>query len=528
MSASPLLPDLADALALLLRATLLIGAAWAAAVALRRCGASAAARHMAWFLGIAALLALPVLWNLAPALNLPILPAEAATAAAGSPIMAPPPPALTGPGSPEAPVQAGWSLLLLAAYVLGAAALLLRLVVGRLILKRLWRDAGAICDPAWQNLLCELCSGMGLTRKVELRISRGPAVPMTWGSLAPKLLLPAEACEWPPERRRLVLLHELAHVARLDSFSRSVASLACALYWFHPGAWLAARQMRLEQEHAADDHVLVAGGSPQAYALSLLHLARGAGAGPHFAQAAAMAGMYQLERRLVSITGPARRDRPGAFFLSSSALIGGCTTLLVAAGVPVSAATTMLDPARAERADTAPSIGKDLVSMPAAGAAMTSRRAETDSPAPTGPGENAVAQRSGSERTASQASAMAQRELPRRDGPVPGGSEPTDIGAEESRDRLGASAGQLPDYGWQLPQHGSNGRIVPYAASSSRPARLVEPPPPSPRRGAIDRTRPPKWTQIVPRLLLSKPSTRSGPPRVEGAELSLSVEMGAP
>ena len=164
---------------------------------------------------------------------------------------------------------------------------------------------------------------------------------MTWGTLAPKVLLPAEASQWPPERRRLVLLHELAHVARRDSFSRSMASLACALYWFHPGAWLAARQMRIEQEHAADDRVLMAGGSAQAYALSLLHLAGGPGARPRFDQAAAMAGMCQLERRLVSITGPARRNRPGSFFLSSSALLAGLTTLLAAAGVPVSASSAL-------------------------------------------------------------------------------------------------------------------------------------------------------------------------------------------
>ena len=46
---------------LALRATLLIGAAWAAAAVLRTAGASAATRHVAWLLGIVALLALPLL-----------------------------------------------------------------------------------------------------------------------------------------------------------------------------------------------------------------------------------------------------------------------------------------------------------------------------------------------------------------------------------------------------------------------------------------------------------------------------------
>jgi hypothetical protein len=48
-----------------------------------------------------------------------------------------------------------------------------------------------------------------------------------------------------------------------------------------------------------------------------------------------MAGMVELERRLVSIINPAPRDRPTAAFLSSSALLAALATLVVAAGVPV-------------------------------------------------------------------------------------------------------------------------------------------------------------------------------------------------
>ena len=196
------------------------------------------------------------------------------------------------------------------------------------MLARLWNDAGTVRDPAWETLLSRLSSDMLLSRRVELRISRGPAVPMTWGTLAPKLLLPAEASEWPLERRRLVLLHELAHVARRDSFSRSLASLACALYWFHPGAWLAARRMRMEQEHAADDRVLMAGGSPQAYALSLLHLARGRERGRNATRRRQWPACISSAGAVSS----ERVDEPsGHLFLSSSALLAVCTLLVAAA-----------------------------------------------------------------------------------------------------------------------------------------------------------------------------------------------------
>lgn len=342
-----------DALELLVRATVLIGAAWACAAALRRAGASASARHIAWLLGIAALLALPLLWWAAPALRLPILSPEAAAPAAA---------VLRQPAPPAGPAAAGmadaweWGRLLLVAYLAGAAVLLLRLALFRKMLERLWRRADSVREAEWLGLLAEVAGEIGIDRRVELRIARGPAMPMTWGTLAPRVLLPAEANGWSAERRRLVLLHELAHVARRDSLARSTASLACALWWFHPGAWFAARQMRLEQEHAADDRVLSAGAPARRYALSLVDLARRSENSAGLA--AAMAGMEQLERRLVSITRPARRNRPGPAFLVSSALVAGSVTLIVSSGVPVSASPLLPDPlsvrAAASRASETP------------------------------------------------------------------------------------------------------------------------------------------------------------------------------
>jgi beta-lactamase regulating signal transducer with metallopeptidase domain len=512
-------PVVAAELALLLRATLLIGVAWVAAAALRKAGASAAARHIAWLLGIAALLALPVLWWWIPALRLEILPAEtaaAAVAAVPSSVAAPP---------AEVPVQAGWSLLLPLAYALGATILLVRLVVGRRMLTRLWRDAGAVREAAWEDLLSRLSSEMGLSRRVELRIARGPAVPMTWGTLAPKVLLPAEASEWPPERRRLVLLHELAHVARRDSFSRSLASLACALYWFHPGAWFAARQMRMEQEHAADDRVLIAGGSAQAYALSLLHLAKGLGARPRFDQAAAMAGMDQLERRLVSITSPARRDRPGTAFLSSSALLGACATLIVAAAVPVSASSTLLGPLPAKRSDMASPVDYAVDSArseerarerPADGGGSLERPAR----------ESAGVSETRPEGPASEARAIAERGPARRDRVIERMSELTSQGEAASRDRPQSpvSAEPLRDYGWELRARDARA-LIGTPTASPRPPRLTLPP--SLYADSSERTGRPKWARNGPRLVREVSRTATPIPTSQGTlMLEWSVDVG--
>lgn len=98
--------------------------------------------------------------------------------------------------------------------------------------------------------------------------------PMTWGLLHPVILLPVEAESWTKERLKAVLLHELAHIARHDWTAQIIARLVCAIYWFNPLVWLAAKAMRAESEVACDDMVLSAGINPSDYAAQLLAIVR--------------------------------------------------------------------------------------------------------------------------------------------------------------------------------------------------------------------------------------------------------------
>ena len=93
-------------------------------------------------------------------------------------------------------------------------------------------------------------------RSVIGLLSNERRMPMTWGIHRPVIVFPSEFMAWSPERRRLVMSHELAHVRRYDCLFQSLAQIMRSLHWFNPLAWWALRQVRLEQEQACDDYVL--------------------------------------------------------------------------------------------------------------------------------------------------------------------------------------------------------------------------------------------------------------------------------
>src|SRR5712664_765729 len=127
-------------------------------------------------------------------------------------------------------------------------------------------------------------------------------MPMTFGILRPAVFMPSDAARWSDERRRMVLLHELAHVRRGDTTTQLLARVALILHWWNPLAWKAWREFLKERERATDDLVLHAGARPSDYAGHLLEVARTMQAAPALGWAAvSMARRSQLEGRLLAI-----------------------------------------------------------------------------------------------------------------------------------------------------------------------------------------------------------------------------------
>ena len=196
------------------------------------------------------------------------------------------------------------------AWFIGMLFVLLPLLAGLVGIWRIAKRSQRVTDGTLAVLMSELRQKLGLKRRVSLLRSEAK-MPLTWGVFRPQVLVPADAENWPTDRQRAVLLHELAHVQRWDWLTQTLAHISCAIYWFNPLVWIADRRMRLERERACDDHVLTAGCRATDYAEHLLEIARMSHTPAFTARAAvAMAQPSWIEKRLRVILATDRNRQP--------------------------------------------------------------------------------------------------------------------------------------------------------------------------------------------------------------------------
>jgi len=305
---------LAFFLACCAKATLLLTCAWIIAIALRR-RFSAAQRHHVWAAAIVCSFALPFFTLLLPAWHSAVFGSAAAlwiparTNATNSSSYTIPSIIVNAVAASPACNKLAVAALLV--WVLGFSLVLLRLLAG---LARLpWDSAHAkpLFDDDWMRMVLELSSLHKITRTVRLLQCSSPlAMPLTWGIFRPVVVLPSSAAHWPEDRRRIVLSHELAHIARRDWHLQICAEFVRAIYWFHPLAWLAAARLRHESERASDDAVLRSGIAPSHYASQLLDLARTLeNSSRAWSTALAIARPSNLERRFAAMLNPSINRR---------------------------------------------------------------------------------------------------------------------------------------------------------------------------------------------------------------------------
>jgi beta-lactamase regulating signal transducer with metallopeptidase domain len=311
-----------------------------AALAAWRLGrSSAATRHAVWCLALALLLALPILSASLPPVGLPLLPgrepdtvrSRLAGADLGESLA-------SGAGGVGQPLVSGWAFLVFV-WLVGAGVGLTRLASASFRVSREARRAQPLTSPGWTALQEEAVAALRVRRRVELRQSTAAVVPNVSGYRAPIVLVPTAAEAWPAERRRAILLHEVAHVARHDRLVQTLAYVVRAFYWPHPLVWWATSRLHRESERACDDRVLQVGTAAPEYARHLIEVARGLARPPaRFLTASSGVARTDLGDRVLAVLDESRSRRsptPRAMLLAGGASL--LATALLAASVPVSA-----------------------------------------------------------------------------------------------------------------------------------------------------------------------------------------------
>ena len=305
------------------RASFPMGIAWVVTRLLSR--SSAATRHFTWAcaIGIAALLPImtvamphwsfgtPVpLTRLAPPTQIEAVPATQSSVATTERIG---PDATVRPSNRRPGRFTPWEIAIWI-WITGTAGISCHVLMGHLAAWRLYRTTRRMQEP-WIDEAEELARELGINTGLCFVKSTQVSVPFVLHLWRPVIVIPEAAAEWPWDRVRAVLLHELAHIKRNDVHIQTLAQMACAAYWFNPLVWFAANQLRLECERACDDSVLMGGTSGADYATHLYEIAR-AGSAPASALFAIGLAVHrsQLEQRLVAILNP-RTQRHSATVL---------------------------------------------------------------------------------------------------------------------------------------------------------------------------------------------------------------------
>jgi beta-lactamase regulating signal transducer with metallopeptidase domain len=361
ISASP-------AAAILLKVTVALGAGLVAARLAARGRASV--RHAMLSAAMVAALVLPLGVLIAPAIEVPFIVGQGFSPAIVGPGFSPASrsdrelspgsgpssgPAKAGPHDFTALVSVGWGL--------GVLALAAPFVLSMWRLRMLRRDG--LPFPRAQAVADRAAAESGLTPRLLVMTATDVSAPFTFGIATATIVLPDAARFWDAAALRRALIHELAHIRRGDWAMHVTARLACAMYWFHPLAWMANRQLALEAERACDDEV-VARNDRTEYADQLVALARQITT-PRRAPLLGMASRSDLASRVAAVLdqtqprGRMRRAHGAAIVTVTMAALAGVAPVravprersLTIVSAPAAAAQPGTSRRRASRLDRA-------------------------------------------------------------------------------------------------------------------------------------------------------------------------------
>jgi beta-lactamase regulating signal transducer with metallopeptidase domain len=182
-----------------------------------------------------------------------------------------PPSSVSAAAGPAVPID--WLAVFVSVWCCGVTIFALRALGGWLVLSRLHRDTREALSAALLARCRGLENRLGIRRSVRYFQTSGLDTPALVGWFRPMILLPFPAlAALTDEQLEAVLLHELAHLRRLDSFVNLFQIVMETILFYHPAVWWANRVARDEREHCCDDIAVSISGDACEYARALTQL----------------------------------------------------------------------------------------------------------------------------------------------------------------------------------------------------------------------------------------------------------------
>ncbi len=229
------------------------------------------------------------------------------------------------------------------AWVAGVLLLSLYHLMGWRRSRRLVNKGVSPAPPEWQKRVDRMCQTLKMSTPVLLMRSVVVKAPCVIGWIRPVVLFPASAFSGlTPDQLELILVHELAHIRRLDVLVNYCQTALETVFFFNPATWWISRQIRIEREHCCDDLAVEIGGDSLRYARALVDLEGVRAETPSLALAASGGSLVSRIRRLADKNNrPSGRRTAG---LAGVAVFAVALTMSIGAIGGISPETAMAGP----------------------------------------------------------------------------------------------------------------------------------------------------------------------------------------
>jgi GWxTD domain-containing protein len=307
------------------------GAAIAAILAVTLAIFRGSSARLRYGFACAALATMPIVFGVTFAVSLPPSPTRTIV-----PIPLPEPTQVQFESAPPTPPES-WKFSNLVEWaaplwLAGVAGLLLYRFASWIAAQRLRRRGTCAAPKEWSRYVASLAAQLGISRPVALLESYLAEVPMVIGYLRPVILAPiGMLAGLPLNQVEAILLHELAHIRRLDYLVNLAQTMIESLLFYHPAVWWISNVVRAERENCCDDFVLSRDTDPRAYAAALLVIEQSRGV-EHGSMALAANGGHLLKRVRRILGTPRKSATP-----DSNLAIGPVALAILGAGIALAA-----------------------------------------------------------------------------------------------------------------------------------------------------------------------------------------------